>query len=213
MLEVSTVRGVMSSGGVGPLRCLKSMQPHTRNLIALYASFCWQAVKRCWFYFTAGFVSAHNAKGTKADHVIIVLVWPVNWSDLNPIEKVWQILSGGRWKTLDPIRQMTWRLLSKQPGLPLHPRRRNLCKRKTNQVEMHKSENACQKSDISVSWDDVLWLLGIPDHRTCLWELKSFPQRTFTSCKRLGFFYIAVGKIASLSGLSAFAPMLAQESF
>lgn len=202
----------MSSGGVGPLCCLKSMQPCTKNLIALYASFCWHAAKRCWFYFTAGFVSAHNAKGTKADHVVIVLVWSANWSDLNPIENVRQILSGERWRTLDPIRQMTWKLLLKQPGLPLHLRCRNLCKRKTNQVEMHKSENACQKPDISVSWDDVRRLLGTPDHRTCLRELKSFPQSAFTSCKCL-FFYIAVGKIASLSGFSAFAPMLDQDSF
>ncbi len=46
----------MSSAGVGPLCFLKSSQRshlpgHFRTL---HASFCWQALWRCWFYFPAG---------------------------------------------------------------------------------------------------------------------------------------------------------------
>ncbi len=46
----------MSSAGVGPLCFLKSSQcSHLPgNFRALHASFCWQALWRCWFHFPAG---------------------------------------------------------------------------------------------------------------------------------------------------------------
>ncbi len=46
----------MSSAGVSPLCFLKSSQcSHLPgNFRALHASFCWQALWRCWFHFPAG---------------------------------------------------------------------------------------------------------------------------------------------------------------
>ncbi len=46
----------MSSAGVGPLCFLKSShRSHLPgNVRALHASFCWQALWRCWFHFPAG---------------------------------------------------------------------------------------------------------------------------------------------------------------
>ncbi len=68
---------------------------------SLHASFCWQALWRCWFHFPAGL--AHTAKDTKSqfnDHGVTVLDWPANSPDLNPRES--------RWETPDPTMQMTW---------------------------------------------------------------------------------------------------------
>ncbi len=46
----------MSSAGVGPLCFLKSSRRShlPGNFRALHASFCWQALWRCWFHFPAG---------------------------------------------------------------------------------------------------------------------------------------------------------------
>ncbi len=46
----------MSSAGVGPLYFLKSSQRShlPGHFRALHASFCWQALWRCWFHFPAG---------------------------------------------------------------------------------------------------------------------------------------------------------------
>ncbi len=83
----------MSSAGVGPLCFLKSSQRShlPRHFREHYASFCWQALCRCWFHFPAG----HTAKGTKSwfnDHDVTVLDWTANSPDLNPIEDLWGIV-------------------------------------------------------------------------------------------------------------------------
>ncbi len=113
----------MSSAGVGPLCFLKS----TVNA-AIYQEilehFMLPSADKLYgdadFIFQQDLAPAHTAKGTKSwfnDHGVTVLDWPANSPDLNK-RKYCSVLSRGRWETPDPTMQMTWRLLSKQPGLP-----------------------------------------------------------------------------------------------
>ncbi len=110
----------MSSAGVGPLCFLKS----TVNA-AIYQDilehFMLPSADKLYgdadFIFQQDLAPAHTAKGTKSwfnDHGVTVLYWPANSPDLNPIENQEED------ETPDPTMQMTWRPLSKQPGLPYH---------------------------------------------------------------------------------------------
>ncbi len=88
----------MSSAGVGPLCFLKS----TVNA-AIYQDilehFMLPSADKLYgdadFIFQQDLAPAHTAKGTKSwfsDHDVIVLDWPANSPDLNPIENIWGIV-------------------------------------------------------------------------------------------------------------------------
>ncbi len=115
----------MSSAGVGPLCFLKS----TVNA-AIYQEilehFMLPSADKLYgdadFIFQQDLAPAHTAKGTKSwfnDHGVTVLDWPANSPDLNPIENLWGIVKR-KMRDTDPTMQMTWRPLSKKPGLPYH---------------------------------------------------------------------------------------------
>ncbi len=137
------------------------------NFRALHASFCWQALWRCWFYFTAGLGTCpHRQRHQKAGSMSMVLLCLIGqqtrltWTP----KRIYGILSRGRWETPDPTMQMTWRTLSKQPGLPLHlssatwlivsmPRRIDAvihAKGGPTKYWVHRNEHTFQKPDISV---------------------------------------------------------------
>ncbi len=93
----------------------------------LNASFCWQALWRCWFHFPAGLGTCpHCQKYQK------LVQWPwcycawlaskLAWPEPHRVYPIGThgVLSRGRWETPDPTMQMTWRPLSKKPGLPYH---------------------------------------------------------------------------------------------
>ncbi len=85
------------------------------NFRALHASFCWQALWRCWFHFPAGLGTCpHFQKHQK------LVQWPWCYCAWLASKLAWPVLSRGRWETPDPTMQMTWRPLSKKPGLPYH---------------------------------------------------------------------------------------------
>ena len=54
------------------------------------------------FLFQQDLAPAHSAKTTCnwfAAHGIAVLDWPANWTDLNPIENLWDIVKSKMWST------------------------------------------------------------------------------------------------------------------
>ncbi len=100
----------------------QSTQPSTRNFRALHASFCWQALWRCWFIFQQDLAPAHTAKGTKSwfnDHGVTVLDWPANSPDLNPIENLWGIVKR-KMRDTRPNNTDELKAAIKKPGLPYH---------------------------------------------------------------------------------------------
>ncbi len=112
----------MSSTAVGPLCFLKSTVNaaiYLEMFRALHAFFCWQALWRCWFHFPAGLGTCPHCQNYQK-----LVQWPPCWCVWLASKLAWPepygVLSRGRWETPDPTMQMTWRPLSKQPGLPLH---------------------------------------------------------------------------------------------
>ncbi len=89
---------------------------------ALHASFWWQALWRCWFHFPAGLGTCPHCQRCQK-----LVQWPWCYCAWLASKLAWpephresMSMSSGRWETPDPKIQMTWRPLSKQPGLPLH---------------------------------------------------------------------------------------------
>ncbi len=89
---------------------------------ALHACFCLQALWRCWFHFPAGLGTCPHCQRYQKGSMTMVLLCltgqqtRLTWTPL----RIYGVLSRGSWATPDPTMQMTWRPLSKQPGLPLH---------------------------------------------------------------------------------------------
>ncbi len=74
-----------------------------------------QLFKDADFIFQQYLAPAHTAKSTKSwlnDHGIVVLDWPANTPDLNPIENLWGIVKR-KIRNKRPQMQMSWRPLSK----------------------------------------------------------------------------------------------------
>ncbi len=113
--------GAMSSAGVGPLCFLKTNV--TAPVYQEILEHCMlpsadQLFKDADFIFQQDLAPAHTAKRTKSwlnDHGVGVLDWPANSPDLK-----YGVLSSGKWETRDQKMQMSWRPLSKKPGLPYH---------------------------------------------------------------------------------------------
>ncbi len=108
--------GAMSSAGVGPLCFSKTnvTAPVYQDILEHFMlPSADQLFKDADFIFQQDLAPAHTAKSTKSwlnDHGVGVLDWPANSPDLNPREN---LLSRGKM-------QMSWRPLSKKPGLPNH---------------------------------------------------------------------------------------------
>ncbi len=114
----------MSSAGVWPLCFLKSSQRShlPGNFRALHAFFCWQALWRCWFHFPAGLGTCPHCQRYQK-----LVQWPWCYFAWLASKLVWpephresMEYCQEEDETPDPTMQMTWRPLSKKPGLPYH---------------------------------------------------------------------------------------------
>ncbi len=81
-----------------------------------------QFFKDADFIFQQDLAPAHTAKSTKSwlnNHVLVCLTGQQTHQTWTP-ERVYGLLSRGKWETRDQKMQMSWRPLSKKPGLPYH---------------------------------------------------------------------------------------------
>ncbi len=112
------------SAGVGPLCFLKTnvTAPIYQDIVEHFMLPSADQLFKDDFIFQQDLTPAHTAKSTKSwlnDHGVGVLDWPANSPDLN-IENLWCIVKRKiRNKRLKM--QMSWRSLSKKPGLPAVP--------------------------------------------------------------------------------------------
>ncbi len=112
--EVSTVSDVICWCWSTVFSEVHSHRSHLPgNFRALHASFCWQALWRCWFHFPAGLgICPHCQRYQK------LVQWPLCYCAWLASKLSWpEPRRESRWETPDPTMQMTWRPLSKQPGL------------------------------------------------------------------------------------------------
>ncbi len=119
--------GAMSSAGVGPLCFLKTnvTAPVYQEILEHFMPpSADQLCKDADFLFQQDLASAHTAKSTKSwlnDHGVGVLDWPANSPDLNPIENTpMGYCQEENEKQETKKTQMSWRPLSRKPGLPYH---------------------------------------------------------------------------------------------
>ncbi len=79
---------------------------------ALHASFCRQVLWRCWFHFPAGLGTCTHCQRYQK-----LVQWPWCYCAWLASKLAWP---QPQHRESDPTMQMTWRPLSKQPGLSLH---------------------------------------------------------------------------------------------
>ncbi len=147
--EVSTVSGDLGCHVICWCWSIVFSEVHSQrrhlpgHFKALHASFCWQALWRCWFHFPAGLGTCPLCWRYQK-----LVQWPECYCAWLASKLAWpEPHRESRWETPDPTMQMTWRPLSKQPGLHytwavpqadrLHATLHwcsNSCKRRPNQV-------------------------------------------------------------------------------
>ncbi len=100
----------------------QSTQPSTR-ILELHACFCWQALWRCWFHFPSGFGTCPHCQRYQK-----LVQWPwcycawlaskLAWPE--PHREYMGYCQEEDERHQTPTMQMSWRPLSKKPGLPYH---------------------------------------------------------------------------------------------
>ncbi len=107
--------GAMSSAGVGPLCFLKTnftAPVYQEVLDHFMLPSADQLFKDADFIFQQDLAPAHTAKSTKSTGQQTHQTWTT--------QRIYEVLSRGKSETRDQKMQMSWRPLSKKPGLPYH---------------------------------------------------------------------------------------------
>ncbi len=159
----------MSSAGVGPLCFLKSTvnaaiyQEILEHFMLLSADKLYGDAD---FIFQQDLAPAHTANGTKSwfnDHGVIVLDWPANSPNLNPIDNLWVIVKRKRRDTrpnnaddLKAAIKATWASITPEQchrliaSMPRCIKAVIYAKGGPTKYRVHRNEHTFQKPDISV---------------------------------------------------------------